>query len=178
MVWRFVTKCAAVKFATLHVEALLLWIERSQLRWFGHVTRMPQEVLARQQRWADWQIFHSESNPDPQKLNPIRSWSAKFLKIISPIQSWSANMKSCILPYEVSNHWSYFALSQKGRQNSSNSAFASRGKIDTAFWHFHNLTRKCLFGIKGKSTAGVILPLGESDWLDWSNDKDDTLGLA
>jgi len=38
------------------------------------------------ERWADWQTFQSESNPDPQKLNPIQSWSAKFLKIISPIQ--------------------------------------------------------------------------------------------
>jgi len=37
---------------------------------------------------------------------------------------------------------------------------------------------KCLLGIRGKNTAGVILPLGESDWLDWSSDKDDTLGLA
>jgi len=26
--------------------------------------------------------------------------------------------------------------------------------------------------------AGVILRFGESDWLDWSSDKDDTLGLA
>jgi len=26
---------------------------------------------------------------------------------------------------------------------------------------------KCLFGIKGKSTARVILPLEESNWLDW-----------
>jgi len=25
---------------------------------------------------------------------------------------------------------------------------------------------------------GVILPLGESNCLDWSSDKDDTLGLA
>jgi len=32
--------------------------------------------------------------------------------------------------------------------------------------------------MRGKSTAGVILPLGESDWLDWSSDKDDILGLA
>jgi len=31
---------------------------------------------------------------------------------------------------------------------------------------------------RGKSTAGVILLLGESDCLDWSSDKDDTLGLA
>jgi len=32
--------------------------------------------------------------------------------------------------------------------------------------------------IRGKGTAGVILPLGESDCLDWSNDTDDALGLA
>jgi len=37
---------------------------------------------------------------------------------------------------------------------------------------------KYLFGIKGKSTAGVILPLEESNWRDRSSDKDNTLGLA
>jgi len=37
---------------------------------------------------------------------------------------------------------------------------------------------KVLFGIKGKCTVGVILPLEESNWLDWSSDKDSTLGLA
>jgi len=45
------------------------------------------------QRWADFEIFQSESSPDPIKLNPIQSWSAKFLKIIIPIQSWSAHEK-------------------------------------------------------------------------------------
>jgi len=35
---------------------------------------------------------------------------------------------------------------------------------------------KCLFGIKGKSTAEVILPLEASSWLNWSSDKDNTLG--
>jgi len=34
------------------------------------------------------------------------------------------------------------------------------------------------FAIRGKSTTGFILPLGGSDWLDWSSDKDDILGLA
>jgi len=29
-----------------------------------------------------------------------------------------------------------------------------------------------------ESTAGVILPLGESDCLDWSSDNDNKLGLA
>ena len=31
---------------SLNIEPLLVRIERSQLRWFGHVSRMPQEKLA------------------------------------------------------------------------------------------------------------------------------------
>jgi len=34
------------------------------------------------------------------------------------------------------------------------------------------------FGTKGKSTAGVFLPVEESTWLNWSSGKDNTLGLA
>jgi len=54
-----------------------------------------------QQRWADCEIFQPESRPDPKKLNPIQSWSAKFLKIASPYQSWFACVQSCtfILPH-------------------------------------------------------------------------------
>jgi len=44
----------------------------------------PWQVCSRQ-RWADCEIFQSESSPDPIKLNPIQSWSAKFWK--SPVQS-------------------------------------------------------------------------------------------
>ena len=29
---------------SLNIEALLLWIERSQLRRFGHVSKMPQKL--------------------------------------------------------------------------------------------------------------------------------------
>jgi len=66
------------------------------------------------QRWTDCDIFQSESSPDSIKLNPIQSWSAKFLKIISPIQSWSAHVKLCILfcLMRQKHHWSYFAFSQ------------------------------------------------------------------
>jgi len=135
------------------------------------------------QRWADCEIFQFESSPDSIKLNPIQPWSTNLLKIISPIQSWTANVKSCIfiLPHEAKELLELFCLSPiriGWRQNTSSSAFASWGKIDTAFWHFQNLTRKCLLGIEGKSTAGVILPLEESNCLDWLSDKDDKLGLA
>jgi len=139
------------------------------------------------QRWADCEIFQSESSPDPMILNPIQCWSAKFLKIIGPKQSWSTNVKSCfifprfILPHEANELLKLFCLKPNTiswRQNSSISAFASWGKIDTAFWHFQNLIRKCLFSIRGKSTSGVILPLWESDYFYWSSDKEDTLALA
>jgi len=47
---------------SLNIEPLLLRIERSQLRWFSHVSRMPQEKLPKQAlavgqprtRWADY----------------------------------------------------------------------------------------------------------------------------
>jgi len=64
------------------------------------------------QRWADCEIFKSESSPDPTNLNPIQSWSVKFLKVMSLIQSWSAHVKLCILfcLMRQKHYWSYFAL--------------------------------------------------------------------
>jgi len=43
---------------------------------------------------------------------------------------------------------------------------------------FLKLKGSVFLTIGGKITGGVILLLGEFDWLDWSYDKDDTLGLA
>jgi len=67
-------------------------------------------ISAGYQRWADCEIFQSESSPDPIYLNQIQSWSAKVFEITTPIQSRSANVKSCIL--RQNNYWSYFAFSQ------------------------------------------------------------------
>jgi len=83
------------------------------------------KILVRVQSWSD------KIESDPVLVR-------KFLKIISPIQSWSANVKSCIfiLPHEAKELLELFCLSPitiGWRQNTSNSAFASWGKIDTAF---------------------------------------------
>ena len=40
--------CSSEIRKSLNIKPLLLRIERSQLRWFGHVSRMPQERLPNQ----------------------------------------------------------------------------------------------------------------------------------
>jgi len=54
----------------------------------------------------------------------------------------------------------------------------STGSSPYIIVHIDGPLAAALVGIREKSTAGVILPLGESDCLDWSSDKDDILGLA
>jgi len=79
------------------------------------------------------------------------------------------------------HYWSYFAIIQI-RLVEGKIVLAvllpHEAKEPQPFCHFQNLTRKCLLGIRGKSTARVIWPLGESDCFDWSSDKDNIHGLA
>jgi len=96
-------------------------------------------------------------------LNPIQTWTAKFLKIIGPIQTWPTNVKPFVhwrirtgflfCPMRQRNYWSYFGFSQMigWRQNSFSSAFASWGKSDTAFWHFENQQGSVYFASEGKA---------------------------
>ena len=51
----------------LDIESLLLQIERSQLRWFGHVSRMPLERLPKQ-------ILHAEVSGKRPVGRPRTRW--------------------------------------------------------------------------------------------------------
>ena len=64
------------------------------------------------QRWADCEIFQSESNPDPKKLNPMQSWCEKLFRVVSPIQSWSTHIKPriFILPQKTKALLELFCL--------------------------------------------------------------------
>ena len=50
--------------ADLHVEDILSYIERAQLRWFGHVKRMPPERLPR--FWLDYKPTGKRSRGRPR----------------------------------------------------------------------------------------------------------------
>ena len=56
---------------SLNVEPVLLRIERSQLRWFGHVSRMPQERLPKQ-------ALEAQLNTKRPVGRPRRRWSEQI----------------------------------------------------------------------------------------------------
>ena len=52
---------------SLNVEPLLLKIEKTQLRWFGHVLRMPEERLTKR-------VFLSQPNGRRPRGRPRKTW--------------------------------------------------------------------------------------------------------
>ena len=53
---------------SLNIVSLLLRIEKSQLKWFGHVSRMPQERLPKQTFYAK---VHGKSQSDGNKQDRL-----------------------------------------------------------------------------------------------------------
>jgi len=119
------------------------------------------------QRWAGCEIFQFrvqcwsekiESDPvlirkifENQRSDPVLICPCKIMYF--HCASWGKNA-GAVLP-SAKHDWlkaKYF-----------NCAFASWGKIDTAFCHFENLTRQCLFWIFHEAWALLeLLPLGEA----------------
>ena len=64
----------------LATEPLLLHIEKSQLRWFGHVCRMPHERLT-------WQILNSHPQDQEKNLELKNKKKRKMLILASSITS-------------------------------------------------------------------------------------------
>jgi len=118
------------------------------------------------------------SNPDP--AHALLTRDERTVKYFSPSPVWSNKIESdpvltrksfenhqpypvlttneksgmFILSHEAKELLELFCLQSNAigwRQNSSNSAFVSWDKIDTACWHCQSLISKCLFGIRGKS---------------------------
>ena len=86
---------------SLNIEPLLLGIERSQLRWFGHVSRMPQERLPKQALLA-------KANGRRPVGRPITRWtdyiedlgwnrlglhSSKMMDVIEDREVWRLNLE-------------------------------------------------------------------------------------
>jgi len=104
------TKCSEIR-KSLNIKPLLLRIKRSQLRWFGHVSRMPQEKLHKQALLAKvkrkrlvgqprtrWQDYIKELGWNCLGLQP-----SELLAVVADHDVWRLNLE--LLPPQPSRTW-------------------------------------------------------------------------
>ena len=86
---------------SLNVDPLLLRIERSQLRWFGHVSRMPQERLPKQSLLAEAKGKRPLGRPRTRWLDQVEglAWNRLGLQpnevqeVVKDREVWRLNLE-------------------------------------------------------------------------------------
>ena len=86
---------------SLNIEPLLLRIERSQLRWFDHVSRMPQERLPKQGLHAKANGRRPVGRPRTRWIDYIKDlgWnflglrSSKMMEVMEDNEVWRLNLE-------------------------------------------------------------------------------------
>ena len=80
---------------SLNIESLLLRIKGSQLRWTGHVSRMPHEQLPKQSLYAEVNGKRAVGRPRTRWRHYIESFGW------NPLGSHSSEMPSLLVEREV-----------------------------------------------------------------------------
>jgi len=100
---------------SLNIEPLLLWIERSRLRWFGHVSRMPQERLPKQALLAKIKEKRPVGRPRTRWADHIKDlgWNrlglqpSEMLAAVADHDVWRLNLELQLSP-QPSRTWAGF----------------------------------------------------------------------
>ena len=93
--------CSSEIRKSLNIELLLLGIERSQLRWFGHVSRMPQKRLSKQALLAKANGRRPVGRPKTRWTNYIEGlgWNrlglhpSEMMNVMEDREEWRLNLE-------------------------------------------------------------------------------------
>ena len=113
------------------IESLLLRIERSQLRWFGHVSRMPQGRLSKQTLYAKVSGKRPDGRPRTRWFNYIEDlgWNrlglypSKMQSLLVDREVWRLNLE--LLPLQPQGKADEVKIKRRKKDN----AECRRGKI-------------------------------------------------